>query len=105
MRACDRERKKDASYTCTDVIGIISHWLKHEKLFDFLCYRKCGCGKTSQPVQCGQSQPLVCGDECGNMLNCGEHHCTQICHIGHCEPCKVKIKQGKVKKNLYLFSC
>lgn len=58
-----------------------------------LVTRKCGCGKTSQPVQCGQSQPLVCGAECGNLLNCGEHKCTQICHVGECGLCKVKVKQ------------
>ena len=66
-------------------------------------YRKCGCGKTSQPVQCGQSQPLTCGAECGNILNCGEHKCTQICHVGACEPCKVTIKQGKVKSSCLIY--
>lgn len=56
--------------------------------------RNCGCGRTSQMVQCSQNhQTVSCGDTCCKELNCGEHFCNEICHLGDCKPCPAKILQ------------
>lgn len=56
--------------------------------------RKCGCGKTSQIVRCGQNtKTLSCGSECAKPLSCNAHFCTKICHLGECEPCQVIVSQ------------
>ncbi|XP_075213397.1 nuclear transcription factor, X-box binding stc [Lycorma delicatula] len=56
--------------------------------------RNCGCGRTSQMVQCGQNPHTIsCGEVCCRQLNCGEHFCNEICHLGDCKPCPAKISQ------------
>lgn len=66
---------------------------------NLLC-RKCGCGKTNQNVQCGQTQPLVCREVCNKPLICGLHLCQEKCHLGHCQPCNFIIKQGICHRGL-----
>ncbi|XP_046686079.1 LOW QUALITY PROTEIN: protein shuttle craft-like, partial [Homalodisca vitripennis] len=34
---------------------------------------ECGCGLSTQTVQCGQLQPLICSSTCGKSLSCGVH--------------------------------
>lgn len=55
--------------------------------------KSCICGKTSQPVRCGQGPVLRCDNVCGLMLNCGKHNCTQVCHGGPCEACQIQVDQ------------
>ncbi len=56
----------------------------------------CPCGKTAladieiEPrKQCTDPIPS-CQKECGKTLSCG-HKCREICHLGDCEPCTLKI--------------
>ena len=55
--------------------------------------RNCPCGKSSQQVKCGSSDALLCGNPCDKTLNCGLHKCSELCHIGTCEPCEIIIEQ------------
>lgn len=55
--------------------------------------KSCICGKTSQPVRCGQGSVLRCDSVCGLTLNCGKHTCAQVCHSGVCEPCQIQVDQ------------
>ncbi|XP_038153849.1 transcriptional repressor NF-X1 [Cyprinodon tularosa] len=55
--------------------------------------KSCVCGKTSQPMRCGQATVLQCDKVCGALLNCGEHCCTQVCHSGACQPCQLQVEQ------------
>ncbi|KAJ8277037.1 hypothetical protein GJAV_G00070760 [Gymnothorax javanicus] len=55
--------------------------------------RACVCGKTNQPVRCGQSASIRCSTVCNATLNCGEHNCADICHGGSCQPCPLLTKQ------------
>ncbi|XP_058732390.1 NF-X1-type zinc finger protein NFXL1-like [Vicia villosa] len=50
----------------------------------------CPCGKTTITTRCSEPQSLLtCGQQCQKLLQCGRHHCQQICHIGPCDPCRV----------------
>lgn len=55
--------------------------------------KSCICGKTSQPMRCGQASVLHCDKVCGSILNCGQHVCAQVCHSGACEPCQLEVDQ------------
>ncbi|XP_028289119.1 transcriptional repressor NF-X1 isoform X2 [Parambassis ranga] len=55
--------------------------------------KSCICGKTSQPMRCGQATVLQCDKVCGALLNCAEHACVQVCHSGKCQPCQLQVKQ------------
>lgn len=56
--------------------------------------KNCGCGKTSQTLQCCALTLLLCDSVCGKILNCGKHTCEKKCHHGECEPCDKIIQQG-----------
>merc|ERR1719272_1065788 len=49
----------------------------------------CHCGKKSQSVPCqiAKRSKFSCKDECGKLLNCGNHDCEEECHDGPCTPC------------------
>lgn len=49
----------------------------------------------SHSVRCGHSTLIQCTNICGNVLNCGKHNCTQICHSEKCQPCDLTVKQGE----------
>uniref|UniRef100_A0A4W5NHI3 Transcriptional repressor NF-X1 n=1 Tax=Hucho hucho TaxID=62062 RepID=A0A4W5NHI3_9TELE len=55
--------------------------------------KACICGRTSQPMRCGQATAIHCDKQCGAILNCSEHICTQVCHSGLCQPCPLQVKQ------------
>ncbi|KAM7369762.1 hypothetical protein PAMP_011056 [Pampus punctatissimus] len=55
--------------------------------------KSCICGKTSQPMRCGQATVLQCDKVCGAVLNCADHTCTQVCHSGACQPCQLQLQQ------------
>ncbi len=46
-------------------------------------------------VRCSQTGSLLCEDICGALLNCSEHFCAQVCHSGTCQPCRLRVQQGK----------
>ncbi|KAI8612804.1 hypothetical protein BC830DRAFT_1135044 [Chytriomyces sp. MP71] len=60
----------------------------------------CFCGANQKSVVCGsevimvakeggaKTQKFGCNQGCGKALACGKHICTQLCHIGDCEPCE-----------------
>ncbi|KAK2584040.1 hypothetical protein KPH14_006491 [Odynerus spinipes] len=66
--------------------------------------KNCGCGKTSQTLQCCALTLLLCDSVCGKLLNCGKHTCEKKCHHGECEPCDKIIQQecycGKSKRDV-----
>ncbi|XP_043669081.1 protein shuttle craft isoform X1 [Vespula pensylvanica] len=66
--------------------------------------KNCGCGKTSQTLQCCALTLLLCDSVCGKILNCGKHTCEKKCHHGECEPCDKIIQQecycGKSKRDV-----
>lgn len=45
--------------------------------------RTCPCEKTEYMLPCTEDVP-TCGDTCGKLLDCGEHNCSQRCHVGPC---------------------
>ncbi|XP_061095554.1 transcriptional repressor NF-X1 [Conger conger] len=55
--------------------------------------KACVCGRTNQPVRCGQSASISCGAVCGATLNCGEHSCAEVCHGAQCQPCPLLTMQ------------
>ncbi|XP_017875980.2 protein shuttle craft-like, partial [Ceratina calcarata] len=56
--------------------------------------RHCGCGRTSQTVQCSNHKLLLCDAVCEKDLNCGKHKCEKKCHHGECAICDKTITQG-----------
>lgn len=66
--------------------------------------KHCGCGKTSQMLQCSTPTLLLCDSVCGKDLECGRHKCEQNCHHGPCEHCKNTVEQecycGKNKREV-----
>lgn len=38
----------------------------------------------AHPVRSAQ-----CPRVCGKLLDCGRHHCEEVCHAGTCGPCKL----------------
>ncbi|CAH1109198.1 unnamed protein product [Psylliodes chrysocephalus] len=55
--------------------------------------KSCGCGSTKQMVKCSTDVDLVCNSTCNKVLECGLHHCQEICHPGDCQPCNKTILQ------------
>ncbi|XP_021765040.1 NF-X1-type zinc finger protein NFXL1-like [Chenopodium quinoa] len=54
--------------------------------------RPCPCGKKVITTRCSERKSVyTCGEVCNKILECGRHHCYQICHVGPCEPCQVPI--------------
>ncbi|KAJ1653717.1 FKBP12-associated protein [Dispira simplex] len=55
----------------------------------------CYCGKKQYQVRCSEHDPsgTSCGEPCGELLECGEHTCQEICHAELCPPCSVTESQ------------
>lgn len=53
--------------------------------------QECFCGKVGRKVNCTKENQgetkYECGDICGKVLSCGNHHCQKSCHPGKCDPC------------------
>ena len=62
--------------------------------------KTCPCGALTQLTRC--SNVLLCGGDCGKLLNCGRHVCTALCHEGPCQDCQLTVEQGKTSVVLYL---
>uniref|UniRef100_A0A2K6V2K0 Transcriptional repressor NF-X1 n=1 Tax=Saimiri boliviensis boliviensis TaxID=39432 RepID=A0A2K6V2K0_SAIBB len=55
--------------------------------------KTCECGRTRHTVRCGQAVSVHCSNPCENILNCGQHHCAELCHGGQCQPCQIILNQ------------
>ncbi|NP_001277377.1 transcriptional repressor NF-X1 isoform 2 [Mus musculus] len=55
--------------------------------------KTCECGRTRHTVRCGQPVSVHCSNACENILNCGQHHCAELCHGGQCQPCRIILNQ------------
>ncbi|XP_067342635.1 transcriptional repressor NF-X1 isoform X2 [Channa argus] len=84
--------KKRSGVDCNHPCNILCHPGPCPQCPAFIT-KSCICGKTSQPVRCGQATMLQCDKVCGALLNCAEHTCTQVCHSGACQPCQLQIEQ------------
>ncbi|KAK4129301.1 hypothetical protein N657DRAFT_609490 [Parathielavia appendiculata] len=54
--------------------------------------QSCFCGKHTSTKRCSETdygKGWSCQEPCGDLLPCGEHHCTQTCHSGLCGSCEV----------------
>ncbi|XP_063154814.1 transcriptional repressor NF-X1 [Candoia aspera] len=85
-------RKKRSAQDCPHLCNILCHPGPCPSCPAFMT-KKCECGRTSHSVRCGYSTAIQCTNICGNILNCGKHNCTQICHSGKCHSCELSVKQ------------
>ncbi|TKS87610.1 Transcriptional repressor NF-X1 [Collichthys lucidus] len=98
-------QRSEIPHSCGDMCGKKRSGLDCNHPCNILCHpgpcpqcpafitKSCICGKTSQPVRCGQGTVLQCDKVCGALLNCGEHACAQVCHSGACQPCQLQVQQ------------
>ncbi|XP_076278837.1 nuclear transcription factor, X-box binding stc [Lasioglossum baleicum] len=108
--------RRDVAHSCGEVCGrtLSKNTCPHK--CTLLCHpgscpqcvamvtRYCGCGKTSQTVQCSAHKLLLCDDTCDKDLNCGMHKCEKKCHHGECPSCEKTVEQecycGKDKRKI-----
>lgn len=98
-------QRSEIPHTCGDMCGKKRSGVDCNHPCNILCHpgpcpqcpafvtKSCTCGKTSQPVRCGQGTVLRCDKACGAFLNCAKHTCTQVCHSGACQPCQLQVQQ------------
>lgn len=53
----------------------------------------CHCGNESYQQRCADTDFTFqtgksCNQVCGELLGCGKHSCTSVCHSGLCPPCE-----------------
>lgn len=74
----------------------------------------CNCKKQKIVVKCKDflNFEKSCNQKCGKVLNCGRHHCEEVCHSGACQSCnilsEVECHCQKTKKSIFCgesFSC
>ncbi|WWC68275.1 uncharacterized protein I206_102198 [Kwoniella pini CBS 10737] len=74
----------------------------------YLTDKPCACGKdlSVKHVRCSQDR-VSCGQQCGELLGCGYHKCTKLCHRpGDCESCaQVCSKPKRVCKHPCTSTC
>ncbi|CAN9506402.1 unnamed protein product [Ophioblennius macclurei] len=98
-------QRSEIPHSCGDMCGKKRSGLDCHHPCNILCHpgpcpqcpafitKSCVCGKTSQPMRCGQAAVLQCDNVCGAALNCGKHACAQVCHSGSCQPCQLQVQQ------------
>ncbi|KAM4533753.1 transcriptional repressor NF-X1 [Odontesthes bonariensis] len=84
--------KKRSGMDCNHPCNILCHPGPCPQCPAFIT-KSCICGRTSQPMRCGQASVLQCDKVCGALLNCAEHTCEQVCHSATCRPCQLEIQQ------------
>uniref|UniRef100_A0A665VKJ7 Nuclear transcription factor, X-box binding 1 n=1 Tax=Echeneis naucrates TaxID=173247 RepID=A0A665VKJ7_ECHNA len=84
--------KKRSGVDCNHPCNILCHPGPCPQCPAFVT-KSCICGKTSQPMRCGQATVLQCDRVCGSLLNCAKHTCAQVCHSGVCQPCQLQVQQ------------
>ena len=67
----------------------------------------CFCGKNTSTKRCSETDygsGWSCQEVCGDLLPCGEHACSRLCHSGLCGGCETPVPSacycGKVKKDI-----
>lgn len=59
-------------------------------------HQECFCGKNVQEIACTPdtfgTKSYSCESKCDRVLNCGNHHCEEVCHPGECQPCELAVK-------------
>ena len=57
------------------------------------CIAECYCGKSHRSVACSLTAVTVytCEAVCNKQLACGNHLCSQPCHVGDCQPCLLTV--------------
>lgn len=98
-------QRSEIPHSCGDMCGKKRSGLDCHHPCNILCHpgpcpqcpafvtKSCICGKTSQPMRCGQAAVLKCDKVCGAALNCVKHTCVQVCHSGSCPPCQLQVQQ------------
>ncbi|XP_044196007.1 transcriptional repressor NF-X1 [Thunnus albacares] len=98
-------RRSEIPHSCGDMCGKKRSGVDCNHPCNILCHpgpcpqcpafvtKSCICGKTSQPMRCGQATVLQCDKVCGAVLNCADHTCAQVCHSGACQPCQLQLQQ------------
>uniref|UniRef100_G3NL29 Transcriptional repressor NF-X1 n=1 Tax=Gasterosteus aculeatus aculeatus TaxID=481459 RepID=G3NL29_GASAC len=84
--------KKRSGVDCNHPCNILCHPGPCPQCPAFI-KKSCICGKTSQPMRCGQGAVLQCNAVCRALLNCAKHTCAQVCHGGACQPCQLPEQQ------------
>ncbi|KAK3942193.1 hypothetical protein QBC46DRAFT_380857 [Diplogelasinospora grovesii] len=54
----------------------------------------CYCGKHTSTKRCSETdygKGFSCNEVCGDLLPCGEHTCSQLCHSGLCGACELPV--------------
>ncbi|KZC08714.1 Protein shuttle craft [Dufourea novaeangliae] len=108
--------RRDVAHSCGEVCGRTLSKNNCPHKCTLLCHpgscpqcvamvtRYCGCGKTSQTVQCSTHKLLLCESICDKDLLCGAHKCEKQCHHGECSNCEKTIEQkcycGKNKREV-----
>ncbi|KAL1006888.1 hypothetical protein UPYG_G00078520 [Umbra pygmaea] len=99
-------QRSEIPHSCGDMCGKKRSAVECRHPCNILCHpgpcpqcpasitKACICGKTSQPMRCGQATSIHCDKECSAILNCAEHSCTQVCHSGPCQPCPLQVQQA-----------
>ncbi|XP_056155450.1 transcriptional repressor NF-X1 [Lampris incognitus] len=98
-------QRSEIPHSCADMCGKKRTGVDCNHRCNILCHpgpcpqcpafvtKACVCGKTSQPMRCGQVAVLQCDNVCSATLNCAEHTCAQVCHSGACQPCQLQVQQ------------
>ncbi|XP_034562203.1 transcriptional repressor NF-X1 [Notolabrus celidotus] len=84
--------KKRSGFDCNHPCNILCHPGPCPQCPAFVT-KSCICGRTSQPMRCGQGTVLQCDKVCGALINCAEHSCAEVCHSGACPPCQLQVQQ------------
>ncbi|XP_058157966.1 transcriptional repressor NF-X1 isoform X3 [Dasypus novemcinctus] len=85
-------RKKQPGQDCPHSCNLLCHPGPCPPCPAFMT-KTCECGQTRHTVRCGQAVTVHCSNPCGNVLNCGQHHCAELCHGGQCQPCRIILNQ------------
>jgi len=60
----------------------------------YLHVQTCCCEKSTRSVLCGSQESFelkyTCGGNCGRLLDCTQHSCDQLCHVGPCDTCPLQ---------------
>lgn len=110
---CGKESKRakcgqTAVFSCTNTCGNARNCGDH--ICEEICHsgecekcmeeveQECFCSKEKRKIICGSKEfkdsfelskmsAFSCGKICNNLLACGNHYCTDICHLGDCDKC------------------
>ncbi|CAI9171085.1 unnamed protein product [Rangifer tarandus platyrhynchus] len=85
-------RKKQPGQDCPHSCNLLCHPGPCPPCPAFMT-KTCECGRTRHTVRCGQAVSVHCSNPCDSILNCGQHHCAELCHGGPCQPCRVILNQ------------